>query len=340
MMKRFLAWLLGLVRRPTDTRVSVGVYVFPGWADPAPEWGRVPGVQCPQEHPWAVLQTGDRVPELGYYDEREPRVTAWRCLQMRRARIDYAIYQVGWDGEALLYEHCSRNHTDAEPKFCLSFFDVLAGQEAYFAGWSREQALRWFKNLGLALMRHYGRPNYYCYRGKPVLFVGNPAGLAYYTARFGLSVGEVVAAIGTGCYLVATAVPAETFAGLRGWGFDAFTEYLHYADSWGDAVATYRWRWDEGIEAARRYGLEYWVPATAGYDSRAWGAPVEQRFVPTGAQFRLHVAEARAFALKHRQVTNLSVVLYAWNEYGEGGIIEPMGRGMLHDGDELVRALQ
>jgi hypothetical protein len=75
-------------------QVSMGVSVFPGWANPRPEFGLVPGTQCPNQHPWEAIKTTDRVPLLGEYDERLIAVTEKRLEWMEYAGIGFACYQV------------------------------------------------------------------------------------------------------------------------------------------------------------------------------------------------------------------------------------------------------
>jgi hypothetical protein len=72
----------------------MSVYVFSGWANPRPEYGKVPGVQCPWEHPWKSLRTNDRLPIMGEYDERDPAITEQRLRWMEWAGISGAVYQV------------------------------------------------------------------------------------------------------------------------------------------------------------------------------------------------------------------------------------------------------
>jgi hypothetical protein len=111
-----------------------------------------------------------------------------------------------------------------------------------------------------------------------------------------------------------------------------------YADTWSDVVKTYRARWALGLQVARDTGIDYWVPATTGYNSAAWGSPVAQVFEPTPAQFTLHLSEARRVAAANARYTKGRVITGAWNEFGEGSILEPMQPGMLHSGDEMLMA--
>lgn len=346
------AWLFGgggeRAAAP-DPPVTHGVSVHCGWASPRPEHGKVPGVQSPNRWPWRILRTRDRVPALGAYDERDPRVTKRRLEWMREGGIDYACYQVEWrhDTRQLLMSHCADHHAATSPvKFCLSWWDVLStSADSYLPGYSAAKIVRSWRAYGRAVAAYMKRPNYLRMNGRPVLFHGGPQNLRAY-ARYGLDPGsmltmvvdEVRAVTGGTPYMVATAVPPEVTLKLRSWGFDAFTEYLFYSSNWPGVVNIYRQRWNEALAVCRQIGIDYWVPATAGYDSTAWGSPVPVRFLPTPAQFTAHLKEARAFAQRNARYTRGQVITYAWNEFGEGGIIEPMQKGMIRSGDEMLRA--
>jgi hypothetical protein len=350
--------------------LSRGVYVFCGWAKPRPEFEKVPGIQAPWPDPWAVLHTADRRPALGYYDERDPKVTAWRLEKMREGRVDFGVYQVGWSYihsapermprweiakgklNPLLYSHCADAHRAPDPKFALSFFDVLAQrsldsywQDRINQGWTRATFTASVALFAKSAGRYMDSPAYHRVGGRPVLFWGYPHLLTYWERPFRYSPKEILELVRSSIgevYIVATAVEPSVLPNLKAWGFDAFTEYLWYADSWRGAAATYRSKWREGVQIAREQGIHYWVPATAGFDARGWGIPNETDrrvpFVPTPTEFEAHMREAQRFALENFDVTQGQIVTYAWNEFGEGGVIEPMAPGMLHEGDSMLRA--
>lgn len=328
------------------TPIEFGSYVFCGWANPRPEFGIVPGVQCPTATPW-VLQTRDREPLLGYYDESDPGITKWRCQEMRRAGLDYAVYQVEWnhrlDQPALLMAHCAEAHEAllAKPYFCLSFFDVLtssADGAPVFAGIVDRAALeRDIRNLARAIRFYTGSLSYYRVNGRPVLFWGYAHALSFY-ARYGATERDVIGWLKEeipGLYLVGTCSEPAVYGSLGSWGFDALTEYLLYSDSWTDVRSAYRDRWSLGLDVSRRTGIDYWMPATCGYNSAAWGSPVKDVFVPSPDEFADHLLETASVARQHGIQR---VITYAWSEFGEGGILEPMTPGMLHDGDEMLLA--
>ena len=71
-----------------------GAYVHCGFRTPRPEYGKVPGTQCPWPRPWDAMKTEDRVPAWGEYDEGERWVTEERCRLMEFGGINFAVYQI------------------------------------------------------------------------------------------------------------------------------------------------------------------------------------------------------------------------------------------------------
>lgn len=352
---------------PPDWNPPMGVSVFCGWASPRKEYGAVPGVQCPSLWPWKAIQTKDRVPALGEYDERLPEVTQWRLEQMQRGKIDFVCYQIEWAHEhtqpslmptwrpplesPLLNSHCADNHPPDSPvKFCVSLWDVSANDPLWndmvAAGWTIKEAEEsWRLFAREVATRYMSRPNYFTIDSRPVLFRGYAEAMQHYEIRFGLTPTRIVRIVreeiksvtGKGLYLVATATDPPYRKNLKALGFDCLTEYLLHGDRWQGAMASYRDWWVRDLAQCEADGLDYIVPVTSGYDSRAWGnlgPPIHQ---PTAVQFREHLREARALARENAKTVR-GVCAYAWSEFGEGGIIEPLQPGMLHNEDEMIVA--
>lgn len=47
------------------------------------------------------MKTPDRKPQMGFYNEAEPRITEYRCGLMSEAGIGYAVYQIDTDYAAM-----------------------------------------------------------------------------------------------------------------------------------------------------------------------------------------------------------------------------------------------
>lgn len=356
MIARFWRWLVSLFRGKPEP-LYMGVYLFPGWASPRPEYGLVPGVQCPLKWPWAdpseegqanrtpskVL--ANRTPAIGEYDEALPEVTVWREAQMIRGKIDFCVYQHEWSPDLglLTMNHCAENHpADSPVAFCLSWWDVLTNSsdgETYFSDpkWTLATVTASLKAYSKAVAPFTRKASYLKIDGRPVLFRGAAHSLRFY-ARWGLTPNMVLdlmaSAITPRPYFVSTACDPIDHAVLKMWGFDAFTEYNLFADSWPSVMETYRYSWERALGIAKETGIEYWVPTTCGFDSREWGTRLPFVFIPTSEQLTEHLREARQFAQDNYRYTHGRVLLNNWSEYGEGSILEPM----LHNGDELLMA--
>lgn len=336
----------------------------------------VPGTQAPARHPWKALRTNDRNMALGQYDERDPAITAKRLEWMEQAGINLANYQVDWAHEqaigkmppwrprldnSLLMSHSADHHAQYHPnspvRFSISNWDVMASagdKDAYWAelksyGWTIADAREsWRLYAHTVATRYMGAPNYLTVDNRPVLFQGYAHTLPFYEAEFGLKPAQIVAIIrdeiravtGKNVYLVATATEESTWPNLKAWGFDALTHYALTSGSWAGAVGAYRHWWERGLAFARTSGLKYWIPVSVGYDATAIGSPIPDRCEPTPAEFIAHLKEARKLAADNFTLTDGMIWIYAWNEIGEGGILEPMMPGQLHDGDEMLRALR
>jgi hypothetical protein len=353
-------------RRATAAKVPLhmGVSVFTGWQSPRPDYGTVTGVQCPVEWPWREMKVPNRVPAIGEYDEGDPHVTLWRESQMIRGKIGWVTYQHDWCfhlGEFVI-NHCAENHPDDSPvSFAMSCWDVQAAatddlnmkywdstywDDGRLPEWTKENISACLVAYGRACAPFFTKNSYLRIDGKPVLFRGYAHSLQFYS-RFGLKPKDVLNLIAHGCgvrpYFVATSTEPQVHPLLKSWGFDAFTEYALYSDSWANVMPIYRQYWEQSIRIAEETGIDYWVPALAGFDARGYlsdevASKLGYFEPPDPAAFTAHLVEAREFAQANAKVTRGRVITYAWSEYFEGGIIEPMLPGQLHDGDEMLRA--
>jgi hypothetical protein len=307
------------------------------------------------------------------YDERDPRITEERLTMMSDAKIDFTCRQVQWSHaqaaphrlppwivkleSPMTMSHCMEAHPETSPILhCASNWDVMSTaveRESYWDaltehGYNADDLVDSWSKYAKHVARWMRRANYLRINDAPVLFHGAPEGMQFYAGRFGVTPSKIDEIIresirtenGVDIYRVATSVADSARERLAEFGFDAMTEYLLHGmeSSFTSMRAMYRHYWDVDIELCRRQNIDYIVPASGGYDSRAWGSPVKDIAVPTAEEFTEHLREARAFARENYKRTHGIVITYAWNEIGEGGIIEPMQARQLHDGDEMIRA--
>lgn len=341
--------------------------VFCGWETPRSEYGAVPGVQCPNQFPWDVLQTKDREPSQGYYNEADPAVTIERLKQCEAGGIDCVSYQVEFAHEhtqpkliptwrptlpsPLINAHCIDNHpSDSPVKHFVSWWDTSAGdplwQEMKLEGWTGSEVVQSHTRFAHEVSKYMTRPNYLTVEGRPVLMRGAPENLEFYEREFGIHPRDITDlwrhvirdTLGKEIYLIATSVDVGARPKLKEWGFDVLTEYRLEADGWDKTMDAYRQWWATDLKQCREQGLDFWIPATVGFDGSAWGYQNSLPHQPTPSQFTDHIREVRKLAADNYDVTRGFYCIYAMTEFGEGGILEAMKPGMLHDGDEMLVA--
>lgn len=345
--------------------LHMGASTYTGWANPNPAYGLVTGCQAPLSNPWGGMLTQDRIPAIGQYDEREQSVTDWRLGEMQRGGIEWTTYQHEWSMHLnqLVMNHCAENHpADSPVQFAMSWWDVQSAatdplnlrywdstywDDGRLPVWNKEILGASFVAYGEACRPIMRKASYLRVDGKPVLFRGYANTLQFY-ARWGLTPKEILDLVSEGVgerpYFVATSCDLPCRPSLKAWGFDALTEYCLNADSWANLMSTYRDFWRQGIQLARDTGIDYWIPATAGFDARGYLSDYEASKLgysepPTPDDFTAHLIEARQVAEANYDVTRGKVLSYAFTERFEGGIIEPnMPTGMIHNGDEMLLA--
>lgn len=151
-------------------------------------------------------------------------------------------------------------------------------------------------------------------------------------ASGGISGSTVSSSINPGPYLV-------LMTGDGGWaqvsGVDAMTSYntqkgqfadgLRFARSYDELATATRQSWGSGNKLAAANNKKHWPCVMSGWDKRPWGGTVEDPLhdncLPDGSQLLAHCLDARAAA--QIDTAEKTVFVYAWNEFGEGGFVQP-----------------
>jgi hypothetical protein len=231
-------------------------------------------------------------------------------------------------------------------QFAFSNWDVLTNSPdgiSYYQDWTAADIRESLRKYGQTVQSFTRNASYLRVGDRPVLFRGAVQFLAFY-GHWGISPKEVLDLISEAFperpYWVATGTSEDVYGMLKSWGFDAFTEYLLYGNSWSEVEKTYRDYWASSLTIAKASGLDFWVRPPAVTTT----APFSLRRAIKSSCRRptIHraLSEARDFADYHREITRGRVLVYAMNEWCEGGVLEPCAPNALHDGDEMLVAFK
>jgi len=317
-----------------DNKMTVGAYYFGGWAgrhelaeDPKEAWAR----NAPTHLTRRMIEE---------FPEREP-VWGWRddSIAIMEQQIDLAadhglaFFAFCWywhdDAKSINEEAISDDpkHTSLElflkaknnhrMKFCL----LVANHQ----GFAIKGAEHW-KQAADFWMRYLTHPQYLTVGGKPLLIIFNPSGGdkdgLTYLQEAARKAGLPGVAI-TGCEnppLEMGYAYRTQYAVVPGWARGP--ERHEYAE----LVAANRAAWSGSRE-------QPCIPIVmCGLDRRPWEGPTGQNQEPgwyypdrTPEQFANLVVDAVEWMDKHPEQTTPEriVLIYAWNEFGEGGYIAP-----------------
>jgi len=310
-------------------RATVGAYYFDGWAGSSDRWRDDPG--------WTKLHPPTHLTKrmIEEFADREP-IWGWRddALQIMERQIDLAA-----DHGIAFFAFCwywnkDQEKLDKQPmhtglklflkaknnkrlKFCL----LVANHQGFlFQG-----AGEWGKAVD-SWLPYFKHPQHVTVDGKPLVIIfnagnGDKSGFAQIQA----------AARKAG-------LPGVAIAGCGGGKQEiGFTHTTHYNIIPGYAAKSEARKYAELIEAHQRAWRgspeQPYIPElSVGWDKRPWEGPrglgqVAGSYYPdrTPEQFATALESALAWMDRHPDQTTAEriVLLYAWNEFGEGGYLAP-----------------
>ncbi len=317
-----------------EKKMTIGAYYFDGWA------GRHSSADDPNE-PWArnappllrrrmVEEFPQREPLWGWRDDT-PEIMEKQIALAADHGLGFFAFCWYWhdnggpinakaieeDPKQTGLELFLQAKNNDRMKFCL----LVANHQ----GFEIKGAERW-KQAADYWMRYLKHPRCLTVGGKPLLIIFNPAGgdkegFAYLqeAARKAGLPGVAVAACGGG-------EPAA--------GYALKTAYNVVPGYFGGSEAHKYAELAEANEAAWRGSPEQpcMPEVIAGWDKRAWESPTATGrdaawYFPdrTPEQFAAHLRNAMTWMDQHPDQTTAEriVLIYAWNELGEGGYILP-----------------
>jgi len=304
-----------------EADMLVGAYYFPGWST---------------EDRWYCIKANPGVqhPLLGYYREGEPEVADWHIKWALEHGVsffafDYYIRDGAEALEAALDGFLKSDYVDRF-RFCLNWCNHAAAETQ-----NRAELEAFFD---VALEKYLRHPSYLRIQDKPVVWILSgysfvkTLGPEAAKQAFGDMEQRMVDAGLPGMYLVfcegeilSEQAVKDSFAA----GVDAFCLYNYpYAGSGVNgpgkyAEATYEHLIEQGRGLWQHWrnitGGRFWPTVMPGWDRRPWLKDGD--LIRTGSTPELF-KQSLTWARDHVNGDRV-VMIEAWNEWGEGSILEP-----------------
>jgi hypothetical protein len=320
-----------------STAPQTGVFYFPGWRDHELGLGH--------DLPWEPIKAyPERKPVLGWYHEGDETPMAQHLAWMQQYGIGFVVFDAYWLGEEHqrpLMAQATEAYLRAKDKRGVKFALMYANHDG-----RPRQGQDFYALIAYWLDHYLTQPDYLKLDGRPVVFIMGGEDIDVKARKFGSSAKllfdraqAMARAAGLpGLYFVGGTGANDPLTHSAGsqMGYSAYFAYNYHAapgqpqhsHSYAELDQGYRAHWRWFIDHS---DLPYVIPTTSGWDSRPWGGsadPAHDRSVSTPAQFKQHLAAARALMQANPKRTPLSVIC-CWNEFGEGSYIEPtQGTGM------------
>ena len=309
---------------------GIGVWYFDGWA------GKNKNADDPNE-PWAKNAPTHLTRRLvEEFPEREP-VWGWRddAQEIMEQQIDLAAdngvdffafcWYWDWTPEWILQKpsHTSLGlYMKARNKDRVRFVLLYCNDNDDFYTYSNN----WEELCEVYWANYFKDPQYVTMDGKPLFILYQASRVS--NDYFNLTQETAKkAGLTNGLYIAGCGAP-DGYDGALPSYFAARTNYNcanYYSETsrpYDDLVGNFQWMW--------RKGKQPYMPAVScGFDNRAWEDPnVKGRTYFTGntpEKFRAHLNNAFTWMDNNPTLTTAEriVLIYAWNELGEGGYLVP-----------------
>lgn len=183
-----------------------------------------------------------------------------------------------------------------------------------------------FRAALLVFASYAQNPGYFYINGRPVVFIYTAA--AAKTSAGGTT-SQMRALLDsarstTNWYFVAISDTASLANGsgpdsLLAAGYDSVTSYNMPATTWGAMDNNYT----AYYQAMCNSSIAHILPISTGFNRTNWGTVAYQADIDTIAKFEAHLRKAKAFLDYSYDRNQGMAIIEAWNEYGEGGVLEP-----------------
>ena len=316
---------------------QVGVYYFPGWNSNSAYWNDLkglPGSRSPGKA-WP-----DREPLLGFnYREEDPAVAEKHLQWMHGYGIDFIVYDWYWNKDKTTkLDHALKAHIKARNSKQLKFSILWANHSEVPENLDQFTAMvdYWIKN-------YFNKKQFMTIDGRPVVYIFSPGKLRDNAKKFGKSTKDLFdisrnlarKAGFKGIYFVACTQALDTLVKdyIPRNDYDAMSAYNYHrgysgkyekgglSTNYSELMSGYMQSWQWILNNSQ---LPYFVPVTAGWNSKPWGSNTpHDESISDPSSFKNHLLEAKAMLDRYPDKTMKTVVICAWNEFGEGSYIEP-----------------
>ena len=201
------------------------------------------------------------------------------------------------------------------------------------------------KMVNFWVQNYFFNPQMMSMEGKPIVIIFSPEQLRSSAHKLGKNTKDIlnlaremaVKAGLPGIYFIATTYAKSSWVNeeLPQEGYDALTAYNYHSsgfigefstkvpasNNYSELFSGYKSQWEWILQNSN---LPYIVPMTAGWDSRPWGSDTpHDRSDSTPESFRQMLLAGRDEMERYPEKTMRMGIIYAWNEFGEGGYIAP-----------------
>jgi hypothetical protein len=327
--------------------ISLGMYYFDAWyPKPGPGW--------PGPDPWMYnngvrnihinMRTDfpEREPFLGWYDQTEPGIVEQQVDWMINYGIDFIvftfIYQAGYTYEQMIKQSAGLFKYLESPRRGEIDFAILWCYPGF-----PEDKDAWDRIVNYWLDNFLLRPEYKRIDGKPVIFLwrnfnNDALNAGFASAAEMLDRAKELArkrGINDLYFVICITPPTQgQYDEALITGVNAITTYnWPQSSDYSKSKPDYYWEitdfykrplgWQRflNMPEVANGQIPFFLPLLAGYDTRAWGRDVECFSTPD--EFEAHLIDGRDRILANPAQTMRTAVICAWNEHGEGSVVEP-----------------
>ena len=333
---------------------TIGVWYFTAWSSYNDEqavtsistygrkdaWGGVRD-HAEGDDPWGIkVDYSNREPLIGFYDLADQSVMDTHIRQAASAGISYFAFYWYWDPQTNRESTISLPlHTFLTSPYKDKLKFVLAPISYLDKPMTREA---WSEHLVPFMIENYfGDPSYMTTSdGKPVVILFSTGFYTVDDDKFAVETlrDQVRERMGVDPFILWLYNPdynpehTAYVASASGYGVDGFICFQYGPERPGEPYTEMLGRWQMIMNKLSGY---FHVPcASTGFDARPWyritwgnnNQSVNSLNYNTDinlSAFSDHLKQVKAYLDSQPSETSRTLVIYAWNEWGEGGIVEP-----------------